>query len=325
MVVDVLTIGRSGVDAYPRQSGVTLEHVTTLSTFLGGSPANVAVAAARQGRSAAVITAVGDDAFGRFVRSELQRLGVAATGVLTMPGARTSVTFCELFPPDHFPLHFYRDSPAPELRLTSADIDLTVVREAGVLWLTGPGFSQNSSREAHHAMIAARAGAPIVLDLDYRSAFWSSPQEARAAIGEVLADMDVVVGNEQECQVATGERDPEDCARALLDAGARLAVVKRGPHGALALSRDERVELPALPCTVVNGLGAGDAFGGVLAHGLLAGWGLEHTLRRCVAAGAIVAAELACAPAMPTAGQIDEVLRLGYVPARAGDEERTTP
>ncbi|PGH47612.1 PfkB family carbohydrate kinase, partial [Streptomyces sp. Ru87] len=149
-----------------------------------------------------------------------------------------------------------------------------------------------------------------VFDLDWRPMFWASgPEEARPYYRRALAHATVAVGNLDECEVATGVRDPADCARALLDAGVELAVVKQGPKGVLALHRDgTSAEVPPVPVDVVNGLGAGDAFGGSLCHGLLAGWDLERTMRHANAAGAIVASRLACSSAMPTAAEVDAAL-----------------
>jgi 5-dehydro-2-deoxygluconokinase len=145
-----------------------------------------------------------------------------------------------------------------------------------------------------------------VLDLDYRPMFWHSRQEASDRVREALPFVTVAVGNREECEVATGETDPERAADALLDAGVELAVVKQGPRGVLGKTRSERVVVPPTPVEVVNGLGAGDAFGGSLCHGLLAGLPLEQMLRNANAAGAIVASRLECSTAMPTAAEVEE-------------------
>src|SRR5262249_21230397 len=147
-----------------------------------------------------------------------------------------------------------------------------------------------------------------VLDLDYRPMFWSSEDEARRWVAAALGEVTVAVGNVDECAVAVGERDPLRAAEALRDAGVRLAIVKQGPKGVLALDDDGVVEVPPVPVDVVNGLGAGDAFGGALCHGLLSGWDAERILRFANAAGAIVAARLSCSDAMPTTGEVEAVL-----------------
>ncbi|MEE4021661.1 5-dehydro-2-deoxygluconokinase [Gordonia sp. PKS22-38] len=303
--VDVLCIGRSGVDIYPQQVGVGLEDVRSFGKFLGGSAANVAVAAARLGRSAALVSGVGDDPFGRFVRSELTRLGVDDRFLVVDQENPTPVTFCEVFPPDHFPLYFYRRPKAPDLQIEATDIDTDCVRRAGLYWSTVTGLSEEPSRGTHFEAWAARERRPLtVLDLDYRPMFWSSPAAATEQIRRALPLVDVVVGNLEECEVAVGESDSHAAADALLDLGVDLAVVKRGPKGVLGRTRSQSVEVPPVPVTVVNGLGAGDGFGGSLCHGLLANWPLEQTLRHANAAGAIVAGRLECSTAMPTSDEI---------------------
>lgn len=321
MPLDVLTVGRSSVDLYPLQSGVPLEDVATFGRFLGGSPTNVAVGARRLGNSSGVITAVGEDPFGRYVRRALEGYGVQTDGVVAMPGVPTSLAFCEVFPPDSFPLHFRRADPAPELRLTLDDVDRSVVADARLLWLTATGLSHEGSRAMHHALLDARAGALSVLDLDYRAMFWGSRAAATEHVRAAVARVSVTVGNLEECAVATGTNDPDRAADALLAAGVTTAIVKLGPAGVLGATASTRIRVAPTPCEVRNGLGAGDAFGGALCHGLLAGWPLERTLRHASAAGAIVASQLECAGAMPDLDQLERVLALGFVPSADGEEE----
>ena len=303
-----LVIGRSGVDIYPLQTGVGLEDVTSFGKFLGGTAANVAVATARLGHSVALISGVGDDPFGRFVTRELDRLGVHADHLVTDPLHATPVTFCEMFPPDHFPLYFYRKPTAPDLQVRPDDVDFDAVRAARLYWSTVTGLSEEPSRSTHFAAWEQRGRQPLtVLDLDWRPMFWESGQVAGEHIRRALSHVTVAVGNREECEVAVGETDPSRAADALLDLGIELAVVKQGARGVLARTRHETVTAPPIPVDVVNGLGAGDGFGGSLCHGLLSGWPLEKTLRYANAAGAIVASRLECSTAMPTA---DEVAKL---------------
>jgi 5-dehydro-2-deoxygluconokinase len=316
MPFDVLTIGRVGVDVYPLQTGVGLAEVTSFGKYLGGSPTNVAVAAARCGHSSAVITKTGRDPFGDFVRAALEGFGVDSRFVGTSDIAPTPVTFCEIFPPDDFPLYFYRLPKAPDLDIRPEELDLAAVREARVFWVTGTGLSEEPSRSATLAALAHRAKAgATVFDLDWRPAFWKdtawrAPAEARAYYAEALRHTTVAVGNLDECEVATGEREPYAAAKALLAAGVELAVVKQGPKGVLAMDRDgSAVEIPPVPVDVVNGLGAGDAFGGALCHGLLSGWDTRRTVAFANAAGAIVAGRLSCSDAMPTEAEVDAKLR----------------
>ncbi len=312
--LDVLAIGRSGVDIYPLQIGVGLEEVTSFGKFLGGSAANVAVAAARLGNRTALISGVGDDPFGRFVRMELDRLGVDNRYVATHDAYPTPVTFCEIFPPDDFPLYFYRKPSAPDLQITPAEIDADAVRSARLFWSTVTGLSEEPSRSAHFAAWEARGASeapgrtPLtVLDLDYRPMFWESPAAATEQIQRALQYVSVAVGNREECEVAVGERNPRKAADALLDLGVELAIVKQGPRGVLGKTKHSSVTVSPNDVDVVNGLGAGDSFGGSLIHGLLRGWSLEKTLRYANAAGAIVASRLECSTAMPTAAEVAEL------------------
>lgn len=319
--LEVLTFGRSGVDIYPQQIGVGLEDVTSFGKYLGGTTANVAVAAARLGRRAGIITGVGDDPFGRFVRRALTDLGVDDSQVVTNSEYATPVTFCEIFPPDDFPLWFYRRPTVPDLQVGVDDIDFDAVRGTELMWLSVTGFSEEPSRSAHVAVLEARAKRPITaLDLDYRPMFWASPEEAGEQVRRALPYVSVAVGNREECEVAVGETDPERAADALLAAGVELAIVKQGPKGVLAKTRTERVVSPPILITPLNGLGAGDSFGGSLCHGLLAGWPLEKVLARANAAGAIVASRLECSTAMPTSAEIDTLLAGGDPNERLADD-----
>ncbi|WP_168582683.1 5-dehydro-2-deoxygluconokinase [Gephyromycinifex aptenodytis] len=306
---DVITIGRVGVDIYPHQIGVGLEDVETFGKFLGGSATNVAVAAARYGRRASVITRTGEDPFGRFVHRELVRLGVDDRFVDSVSSLPTPVTFCEMFPPDDFPLYFYRYPQAPDLLLQAEDMPLDDIRDAGIFWATATGLSHEDSRDAHHAAWQARGRREhTILDLDYRPMFWSDEATATREVEAALGQCTVAVGNREECRIAVGENEPERAADALLERGAELAVVKQGPKGVLAKTTDERVEVPPIFMDVVNGLGAGDAFGGALCHGLLQGWDLEPMLRFANAAGALVVGRLECSTAMPTTEEVERLL-----------------
>ncbi|GAA3371746.1 5-dehydro-2-deoxygluconokinase [Streptomyces sannanensis] len=311
---DLITMGRIGVDLYPLRTGVPLAQVDTFGKFLGGSAANVAVAAARLGRRTAVVTRTGLDPFGDYLHQELRAFGVDDRWVTGVPGLPTPVTFCEIFPPDDFPLHFYRHPKAPDLEIRPEELDLDAIRSARIFWMTGTGLSAEPSREATLRALAVRAGSGFtVFDLDWRPVLWNvggaGPGDVRPHYAEALRRATVAVGNLEECEVATGEREPYAAARALIGAGVELAVVKQGPKGVLAVRRDgTTAELPPVAVEVVNGLGAGDAFGGALCHGLLAGWELERTLRYANAAGAIVAGRLACSSAMPFPDEVEQAL-----------------
>jgi 5-dehydro-2-deoxygluconokinase len=309
---EVLTMGRIGVDLYPQQVGVGLDEVQSFGKYLGGSASNVAVAAARYGRRTAVITRTGQDPFGTFLHQALRGYGVDDRYVTGVKGLPTPVTFCEIFPPDDFPLYFYRLPKAPDLEIYREELDTDAIREAGVFWVTVTGLSEEPSRTATLAALEARARTDItVLDLDYRPMFWPSREEARRWVQRALPHVTVAVGNLDECDTAVGEREPLAAASKLHEFGVKLAIVKQGPKGVLAHDGTTAVEVPPVPVHVVNGLGAGDAFGGALCHGLLAGWDIERVMRFANAAGAIVASRLACSDAMPTAAEVDGLLAEG--------------
>lgn len=312
---DVVTIGRIGVDLYPLQDNVGLEDVETFGKYLGGSATNVAVAAARHGRSAAIISRTGPDAFGRYIHKALKEFGVDDSFVTVVPDLLTPITFCEMYPPDHFPLLFYRLPSAPDLQIRAEELDLAAIADAGIYWSTVTGLSEEPSRSAHFAAWEARARKPLtVLDLDYRPMFWKDPAEASAQVKAALAHVTVAVGNKEECEIAVGETDPHRAAKALLDAGVEIAIVKQGPRGVLGMTKDVTLEVPPTPVTVINGLGAGDGFGGALCHGLLSGWDLETILRFANAAGAIVATRRECSSAMPTTAEVEALLKeVGHV------------
>ncbi|MEV5682116.1 5-dehydro-2-deoxygluconokinase [Streptomyces sp. NPDC052164] len=341
---DVITMGRIGVDIYPLQTGVSLARVDTFGKFLGGSPTNVAVAGARLGRRTAVITRTGQDAFGEYLHHQLREFGVDDRWVSAVEEYPTPVTFCEIFPPDHFPLYFYRQPKAPDLEILEPELDLDAVRDARIFWMTGTGLSAEPSRASTLAALRARSagadgGGPAapasrsrtatVFDLDWRPMFWDGGDHssvAPARYREALAHATVAVGNLDECAIATGEREPYAAARALLAAGVELAVVKQGPKGVLAVHRDgTTADVPPLPVRVVNGLGAGDAFGGALCHGLLAGWEIGRIMRYANAAGAIVASRLACSSAMPYPHEVEQALADGAVGAPGAPPTEPVP
>lgn len=306
---DVITMGRVGIDLYPEQSGVTLSQVERFRRFLGGSPTNVAVAAARLGHSSAVITKVGTEGFGDFVHRALRGYGVDDRFVTEDPVLKTPIVFCELFPPDNFPILFYRDPLAPDLNISTNDLDFRAICDASVFWTSGTGLSKEPSRSATLTALVERGRKHhTVHDLDFRSQFWSSRDEARACNRKALEFATVAVGNREEVAVVVGDAAPQEQATRLLDLGLSLAFVKLGTDGVLVATRDSMMHIPPTPVETVNGLGAGDAFGGAVCHGLLLGWKPERIGPFASAAGAYVAGQLACADAMPSEGQVIELM-----------------
>ncbi|MDR1807515.1 MAG: 5-dehydro-2-deoxygluconokinase [Propionibacteriaceae bacterium] len=325
--LDLVALGRISVDIYPLDIGVDLEDVRTFGKYVGGSATNVAIATARYGHTAALVTKTGDDAFGRYLKRDLAaEFGVRTDFVTTDACGHTPVTFCAIKPPEDFPLYFYR-TPAPDMQVTVAEVQSPELAEAiataRIFWVTGTGLAQEPIRSAQWAALedraawgagAAGAGRAVpqprytVFDLDYRRDFWPDPVAAHSAIASVLGFADVVVGNQTECAVAVGGGSPDEQADRLLAAGAGIAIVKMGSAGVLGKTAAERVVVPPVVVDTVNGLGAGDAFGGALNHGLLAGWPLGRTLAFANAAGAYVARQIACSSAMPTEAEVLELM-----------------
>jgi 5-dehydro-2-deoxygluconokinase len=237
--------------------------------------------------------------------------------VTAVPELPTPVTFCEIFPPDDFPIWFYRYPKAPDLEIKPEEIPAAEVCDARLFWATVTGLCAEPSRSAHHVAFQARNRAPLtVLDLDYRPVFWASREAAREQVQAALPHVTVAVGNLDEVDTAVGTRDARTAAEALLAVGVELAVVKRGPDGVYARTKDTEVEVPPIQVEVVNGIGAGDGFGGALCHGLLAGWPLERVIRFANAAGAIVTTKLECSSAMPTTEEVEDFLRRHDVTVR---------
>ena len=306
--LEVIAMGRVSVDLYPQQIGVPLAEVKTFAKSLGGSATNVAVAAARLGYRSAVVTKVGNDGFGPYVRTALEGFGVDARYVGTDPDLRTPLAFCEIHPPDDFPLLFYREPKAPDSNIEAEDLDLGEISSTPLFWITGTGLSEEPSRSTTLEALEARSEGITVIDLDYRPMLWNSREETERWYREALKHATVAVGNQEEVEVAVGTGDSHEASAALLDLGLKLAIVKRGPDGVLARTAEGVAEAPPIEVDVVNGLGAGDAFGGALCHALLCGWDPERTIRFANAAGAIVASRLACADDMPTDDEVEELL-----------------
>jgi 5-dehydro-2-deoxygluconokinase len=308
--LELLTIGRISVDLYAEQLGVPLRQVRTFRKSVGGTATNVAVAAARLGHRAAVLTRVGDDPFGEYVRWALaDTFGVDTTFVGTDPEAPTPLAFAELDPPDDPRIVFYRGPRPPDLQIAVTDVGVDVARDVPILWVSAGALSAEPSRSTVHELLRARGRRAVtVIDLDWRPQMWDGPASATRELTIALDHATLAVGNRAECEVAVGTTDPDGAADRLLARGLDGAMVKLGAEGVLVATAGARWRAPAFPVDIVCGLGAGDAFGGAVCHGLLAGWDLARCAAYGNAAGAIVAGRLMCADDMPTAAEIDELL-----------------
>jgi 5-dehydro-2-deoxygluconokinase len=306
--LELLTVGRIGVDLYADEPGVSFAEARRFEKSIGGSPTNVAVAAARLGRRTAVFTAVGADELGRYARLALERFGVDTRFVGTHPTLPTPIVLAAMDPPEDPWFVFRREPKAPDMEITLDDVDVEVARTVPVLWVSAGSLADEPSRTTVQTLLRARARRPhVVLDLDYRPSFWRSEEDARRVIGAAVDDASIAVGNRAECEIAVGTSDADAAADALLGRGVALAVVKLGGDGVLVATPDGRTLVPPVSVEVVSGLGAGDAFGGALCHGLLAGWSAVEAVEFANAAGALVASRLLCADAMPTEAEVREL------------------
>jgi 5-dehydro-2-deoxygluconokinase len=300
--LELLTVGRIGVDLYAEQLYVPLREVRTFRKSIGGTATNVAVAAARLGHRSAVFTKVGADPFGDYVVWALaETFGVDTRFVGRHATLRTPLAFAELQDPAEPVIVFYREPAAPDSTIAVDEVDLAVVREVPILWVPGGCLAFEPSRSTVHTLLAERARRThTVIDLDWRPVLWADPSEGPVQMGRALEQATIAIGNRAECEIAVGTADPEAAAERLLARGLHAAIVKMGGDGVLvATAEGGRERIAPHPVEVVCGLGAGDAFGGAVCHGLLAGWDLVQTVRAANVAGAIVASRLMCADDMP--------------------------
>ncbi|MDA0274113.1 MAG: 5-dehydro-2-deoxygluconokinase [Actinobacteria bacterium] len=307
--LDLITVGRVSVDLYAEQLNASFAQPQTFKKSIGGSPTNVAVAAAKLGHKSAVITKVGGDPLGGYVVEKLKELGVDTSLVGTDQTGMTPVVLAALDPPEDPQIIFYRGPSAPDTTLVATDLTAAQLAATKILWISACALAAGSTATAAFDWLRARnRNAEVILDLDYRPSFWKDQATAGEAARSAIALATVVVGNKIECETAIGISDPQAAADELLNLGVRLAIVKMGGEGVLLATKDSRVIVPPLKIDVVCGLGAGDAFGGALVHGLLTQLSLSEIGAFANAAGAYVAAKLMCADAMPDLTQLTSFL-----------------
>jgi len=309
VTVDAYVLGRVGADLYPLQLRTPLEEVRTFERFVGGFAGNVSTGLARLGVRTGIVSAVGDDGHGRFVRRFLEAEGIDCAALHVHPTLRTALAFCEAWPPDDFPITFYRTPTCPdwELRVDQLPQDLATTR---LLYASGTGLAREPSRATTFAALE-RARQRVIFDLDWREVLWEDAREYPELVSRAAAFATVVVGGASE--FAAAALDPRD----LLKRGPNAVIVKRGAQGATIVDARGQRDVPGVAVPVVNGLGAGDAFGAALGAALLAGHDADEAVRRANAAGAIVASRLSCSTAMPRASEIDVLLAGGSVVAGA--------
>lgn len=309
MTLDVLSVGRVSVDLYALEPNQGFDQQQSFQKSIGGSPTNVAVAAARLGHSVAIATKVGDDDFGNYVRNRLSDFGVKTDYVLSQPQGQTPLALAALTPPETPKVIFYRGEAAPDTTLVVSDVPAKVISSAKVLWISQGSLAKGSTAETCLSWMRLRSKDQYtILDLDYRPSLWENIARAREMAEKAISLSSVVVGNREECEVALGTSDAHEAADLLLAAGVKIAVIKLGADGSLFATQDERVMVPTQAIDVVCGLGAGDAFGAALCHGLLEGWDIERIGRVANAAGALVSTRLTCSEAMPSLSELDEMI-----------------
>ena len=293
-MIEAAVLGRVGIDLYPEQLATPLAEVQTFRRFVGGFAGNVATGLARLGVSTAIVSRVGADGHGDYVRAWLAGEGVDVRFLATDPYWQTPPTFCEVWPPDHFPITFYRKPTAPDWQLAAEDFDAEEVAAVPLLYATGTGLAQSPSRESTLAALRDHRGTTI-FDLDWRPALWDEPEAYPALAAEAAEAADIVIGNEEEVEASRV-------------AGVPVLVLKRGERGATVFDHGEETQVAGFEVEVVNGLGAGDAFAAALGHALLRELPLAEAVRRGTVAGAIVASRLACSDAMPRVDELEAAL-----------------
>jgi 5-dehydro-2-deoxygluconokinase len=329
--LDVITIGRSSVDLYGAQVGGRLEDMASFSKAVGGCPANIAVGTARLGLRSGLVTRVGDEHMGRFIREQLAREGVDTAGVHTDPERLTALVLLGIRDESRFPLIFYRDNCA-DSALDPSDIDESYIASAAAIVVTGTHFAKANTAAAQALAIRhARAnGRKVVFDVDYRPNLWGlaghgageerfiASDAVSAHLAPVLADCDVIVGTEEELMIAGGAGEPLAAIRTIraLSPGA-LIVCKRGPMGCVAFDGaipdeiDAGIKGPGFPVEVYNVLGAGDAFMSGFLRGYLRGEPIETALAYANACGAFAVSRLLCSAEYPSWDELQHFLRHG--------------
>ncbi|TML20998.1 MAG: 5-dehydro-2-deoxygluconokinase [Actinobacteria bacterium] len=293
-MIEAFVMGRVGIDLYPNQLRTPLRNVRTYTRFVGGFAGNVSTGLARLGVKSAILSRVGAEGHGEFVREFLASESVDVRYLRTDPVWQTPPTFCEVWPPDNFPITFYRRPTCPDWQLAIEDFDPEAVAVAPLLYATGTGLAQSPSRETTLATLDAHRGTTI-FDLDWRPMLWERPEEYPALAAEAAASADIVIGNEGEVAAARLDDVP-------------VLVVKRGEHGATVHENGDVSDVAGFPVDVVNGLGAGDAFAAAVGHGVLRGLPLVEVVRRGTVAGALVATQLSCSEAMPRLEELEGAL-----------------
>jgi 5-dehydro-2-deoxygluconokinase len=295
----VAVMGRLCADLYPEQLETPLSEVETFRRFVGGFAGNVATGLARLGVACTIVSAVGDDGHGEYVRRYLEAEGVDCSHLGTHPTLRTALAFCEAWPPDRFPITFYRTPTCPDWELRLGDLDMPALLDLPLALVTGTGLALEPSRTATLGLLRARSarGKRTIFDADWRAQLWEAPEEYPVVAGLAADAASIIVGGDGELEAA-----------GLGPASAEIVVIKHGPNGVTVHERGAATHIPPMPVEVVNGLGAGDAFLAAFSAALLEGADPVEAARRGSGAGALVATRLACSDAMPTRPELESFL-----------------
>lgn len=346
--LDVITMGRAGVDLYGEQIGGRLEDMTSFAKYLGGCPANIAVGSARLGLRAAMLTRVGDEHMGRFVRETLALEGVDVSHVKTDPDRLTAMAILGIRDSNTFPLIFYRENCA-DMAIEAADVDAPFVASARALVVTGTHFSTPTTEAACLTAIrfAREVGTKVVFDVDYRPVLWGlagrgmgekrfvESEAVSAHLQKIVPLCDMIVGTEEEMHIAAGTTETIAALRRLRQLTGAVLVLKRGADGCAVFPGavpdrvDDGIVHPGFPVEVFNVLGAGDAFMAGLLRGWLRGTDWPEACRVANACGSLVVSRHGCAPAMPSWIEIkdflDRVSRKGKeLPAALHGDQRAS-
>ena len=332
---DVICLGRAAVDLYGDQIGSRLEDTSSFSKSLGGSSGNIAFGTARLGLKSSMLTRVGDEHMGRFVREELERVGCDVGHVVTDPKRLTGLVLLSIKDNDSFPLLFYRNDCA-DMAVDSDDFDAEYIASSKSLLITGTHFStaQTNATSLKAIEYARAAGTKVILDIDYRPVLWGltglgegenrfvSNESVTNHLLSILPLCDLIVGTEEEIHIAAGCTDTIECLRRIRAISKAEIVVKRGAlgcsvfDGTIPNTLDEGHTTYGVEVDVLNVLGAGDAF----LSGFLRGWLRDESYEKCCAyanaCGALVVSRHGCAPAIPSAEELDNYLARQHTIAR---------
>ncbi|REA63737.1 5-dehydro-2-deoxygluconokinase [Dyadobacter luteus] len=330
---DLLTLGRSSIDLYSANVGSPFEQISSFNAFVGGCPLNIATGAKRLGLNTAILTGIGPDQVGNFIKHFLDKEGVITEYVPTIDGTRSSAVVLGIEPPDRFPLVYYRENCA-DINLNIDHVDAIPFADFKAAAFSGTAFSKDPSRTAmfYALELAKKNNVQTLLDIDFRADQWDDPRSFGITLRAALSKFNIVVGTEEEI-LATYLTDKEQllikhqqisapeirgnidsAIQEIMSSGVETLVVKRGKEGASIFQPDkEEIRVPGFPVEVLNVLGAGDAFCAGFSYGLLNNWDLYKSVRMGNACGAIIVTREGCANFMPTNEEV-----MAFVENRGG-------